>query len=116
MGEAYGRWSGPVPALREVGRAVHRGDVHLPRVVAVVGTRVRLHHTGVLLDRGHVRVARVVRVERLVHVLGTAGGLQVARRGADRVVVVVDVAVAVDRPRARDELHRALRARGAVAG
>ena len=57
----------------------------------------------------------VVVVEGTGHVGGSAVGVEVAGGGEDRVVVAVDVALAVPRPRRGQELHGALRAGGARA-
>src|SRR5450759_1688210 len=77
--------------------------VEPPRIGAV-GPRKGLH-------RVHVVVVEVVVPDRVAHVVRRAVVGEVAGRGEDGVVRVVDVpALAVLGPRAGKELHRALRA------
>src|SRR6266851_10224300 len=84
----------------------------VPVVEAVEPGRVVADGAGEELDGIDVVVVQVVVEDRRPHVARRAVVDQVARRGHDRVVLVVDgAALAPVRPGARQELHRTERAR-----
>ena len=103
------RPGGPV-ALGQQDTALAGEVVDLPVVVAVEGSGAAIHQLGQQGDSADVGGRVVVAVESLGSAagIGEALVLEEPAGGHDRVVDRVDVAAAIDRPGARDELHRPL--------